>query len=109
MTTYFKTLNTGDIPTGSFAEVDWTPDTDITIKKVLLIERSDQSLSNVQVFISIANVPYTKNFVPGSAIGSDLEYCWKPDLRVPKGAKIYVKISNNSGNTINVDVVFECE
>jgi len=109
MPTYFKSLNTGSISDGSYAEVEWTPDRDITIKKMLLIERSDQSLSNVQVYISIADVTYTKDFVPGSVIGSDIEYCWKPDLRVPKGAKIYVKITNNSGVAINVDVVFEYE
>lgn len=109
MVTYFKTLNTGDISTGSYAEVEWTPDRDIKIKKMLLIERSDTSLSNVQVYISIADVPYTRDFIPGSVIGSDLEYCWKPDLSVPKGAKIYVKISNSSGATVNIDVVFEYE
>jgi len=76
---------------------------------MLLVERSDQSLSGAQVYITIADVPYTKDFVPGSVIGQDLEYCWKPDLEVKKGAKIYVKIENNTGSTINVDIVFEYE
>jgi hypothetical protein len=109
MPSIFKTLNTGDIANGASAEVDWTPDRDITIKKMLLIERSDISLSGAQVYISIAVVPYTKDFVPGSVIGQDTEYCWKPDLKVRKGAMIYVKITNNTGVTINVDVVFEYE
>jgi len=105
----FKTLNTGDIDAGSYAEVEWTPDRDITIRKMLLIERSDASLSNVQVFISIADVPYTKDFVPGKAIGTNLEYCWKPNLPVPKGAKIYVKVTNSTSAAKNVDVVFVYE
>ncbi len=103
----FKTLNTGDVSNGNDAEVTWTPDRDVTITKMMLIERSDISLSAAQVYISIADVPYTKDYVPGSAIGQDPEYCWKPNLPVPKGAKIYVKIVNSTGYTINVDVVFE--
>jgi len=109
MVTYWKTLNTGDISNGSYAEKEWTPDRDIIIKKVMLIERSDYSLSNAQVYIAIAGVPYTKDFVPGSVIGQDPEYCWKPNLTVSKGSKIYVKITNNVGLTINVDIVFEYE
>lgn len=107
MVSTFKTLNTGSIASGSYKELEWTPDRDITISKVLIVERSDVSLSNAQVFISIADVPYTRDFVPGSAIGQDLEYCWKPNLAVPKGAKIYLKVTNNTGVTINCDVVFE--
>ena len=109
MATVFKSLNTGSIADGSYAEVEWTPDTNITIRKMLLVERGGASLENVQVYISIADVPYTKDFVPGSVIGSNVEYCWKPDLVVPKGAKIYVKVSNNSGAAVNCDVVFEYE
>jgi len=109
MVSYFKTLNTGSISTGSYAEKEWTPDRDIIIKKVMLIERSDKSLSNAQVYISIAGRPYTLDYVPGSAIGKDPEYCWKPNLTVTKGSKIYVKITNNVGSDINVDIVFEFE
>ncbi len=109
MVSTFKSINTGSISNGSYDEEEWTPDRDIVIKKMLLIERSDQSLSGAQVYISIADVPYTKDFVPGSVIGQDTEYCWKPDLPVKKGAKIYVKVTNNTGAAINCDIVFEYE
>ncbi|MBW2649061.1 MAG: hypothetical protein JRC53_04500 [Deltaproteobacteria bacterium] len=89
MPTIFKTLNTGSISAGSYAEAEWTP--------------------NVQVYISIADVPYTKDFVPGAVIGSNIEYCWKPDLRVPKGAKIYVKATNSTAGAVDLDIVFEYE
>jgi len=105
----FKTLNTGDIPAGGYKEVEWTPDRDIIIRKGLLNERADKSLSNVQAYISIADVPYTKDFVPARAIGTDLEYCWKPNLPVPKGAKIYIKLTNSRTDAVNVDVVFVYE
>ena len=109
MATTWKTLNTGDIAASNYAEKEWTPDTNITIKKMLVIEHSDYSLSNVQAYITISDVPYTKDYVPAAVIGQDPEYCWKPNLSVPKGAKIYVKIQNSTSNTINCDIVFEYE
>ena len=109
MPTTFKSLNTGSIADGSYAEKEWTPDRDITIRKVMLNERGGASLNNVQVYLSIADVPYTKDYVPATAIGTNLEYCWKPNLAVAKGAKIYIKITNNTGAAINIDIVFEYE
>ena len=109
MVSTFKSLNTGDIASGASADVEWTPDKDIVIKRMLIVERSDLSLANVQTYISIADVPYTKDFVPGSIIGQDTEYCWKPELKVAKGAKIYTKLTNSSANTVNCDIVFEYE
>jgi len=109
MPTEFKTLNTGTISSGSSAEKKWSPNKDITIKKVMLIERDDKSLSNVKVYISVGGVPYTKDYVPGSAIGSDPEYCYKPNIRVTKGSEIYFKIENNRTDSVNIDIVFEYE
>lgn len=109
MAKYFKSINTGNITNGNYAEVTWTPDRDVTIRKMMLSDRSDQSLAAAQVFISIADVPYTKDYVPGNVIGSDPQYCYAPDIPVPKGAQIYVKVGNNTGATINCDIVFECE
>jgi hypothetical protein len=109
MTTQFKTLNTGDIASTAYKELTWTPPKDITLRKMLLIERSDYSLSNVQCYIKLAGEPFTLDYVPGSVIGQDLEYCWKPEKKINKGSEIYIKILNSRAETINVDVVFEYE
>jgi len=109
MVTYFKTLNTGSIADGSYAEKEWTPDRDIVIKKMMMNERAGTAGNNTQVYISIADVPYTKDFVPAAVIGNNPEYCWKPDLKVPKGAKIYIKVTNNEGAAKDWDIVFEYE
>ena len=109
MATEFKSINTGSIANGSSDEETWTPDRDITIKKMMLTERDGQALDGAQVYISIAGNVYTKDFVPGSVIGQDPEYCWKPDLKVPKGAEIYVKVTNKTGAAIDCDIVFEYE
>jgi hypothetical protein len=105
----FKTLNTTSISAGAYKEVDWTPDKDIVIKAVLVNERDDKSLANVQAYLSISDVPFTKDFVPASAIGQDLEFCWKPNLAVAKGSKIYAKFTNSSSAAVNIDIVFMYE
>lgn len=109
MATEFKSLNTGSISDGSYAENEWSPDRDIVIKKMMLNERGGTAGHNTQVYIIIADHPYTKDYVPASVIGDNPEYCWKPNLEVKKGAKIYVKIANNEGSTKDWDIVFEYE
>ena len=109
MTKEFKSLNTGDITTGNYAEKEWNPDRDITLHRIMIVERNDYSLSNVQVYIILSGQNITKDYVPASVLGSDPEYCYKPEMPIPKAAKIYVKIQNSSANTINCDVVFEYE
>jgi len=105
----FKTLYLGVVASGAYSEVRWTPDRDIIIRKGLFNERDDKSLNNVQAYISIADVPYTKDYVSARVVGQTLEYCWKPNLPVPKGATIYVKVVNGRADSINLDVSFVYE
>ncbi|MBW2562378.1 MAG: hypothetical protein JRE40_16220 [Deltaproteobacteria bacterium] len=109
MVLYFKTLNTGSIANGSYAEEEWTPDRDIVIKKMMMNERTGTVGNNTQVYVAIADVPYTRDYVPAAVIGNTPEYCWKPELRVAKGAKIYLKVMNNEGDAKNWDIVLEYE
>jgi len=105
----FKTLELGSIAAGGSAYEKWTPEKDITIKKMMINERTGAALNAVKIYIEIAGQTYTKPFVPASIIGSNPEYCWKPNLKVPKGAEIYVKAENAGSSAVNVDIVFEYE
>jgi len=109
MPTKFKTLAFGSIAATSYAEEEWTPETDIIIKKVIANEQSGAALNAAQLYLSIADVPYTKTYVPLSVIGNTPEYAWKPDLRVPKGARIYAKVYNAGSSAVNVELIFEYE
>jgi hypothetical protein len=109
MATYFKTLSITNVAAGGSGEVKWTTDRDLTVRKLMAIERSDKSLSNVQVYIAFAGTPYTKDFIPGSAIGSNPEYCYKPNLSLPKGTEVYIKLTNSRSDSVSVDFVFEVE
>lgn len=109
MSTYFKTLELGTIAAGGSAEETWTPERDIIIRKVIVNERTGASVNAVKIYIEIAGQTYTKQFVPASVIGTNVEYCWKPDLKIPKGAEIYIKAENAGSSSVTLDVVFEYE
>jgi len=109
MPTTFKTIELGSIAAGADKEDTWTPERDITIKKIMINERSGAAVNAVKIYISLAGQTYTKPFVPASAIGSNLEYCWKPNQPVAKGTEIYVKAENAGSSAVNIDIVFEYE
>ena len=109
MPTTFKTIELGSIAAGSSAEDTWTPERDITIKKVIINERGGGTVNAVKIYLSFAGQTYTKPFVPASAIGTSIEYCWKPNLAVAKGTEIYIKAENAGSSDVNIDVVFEYE
>jgi len=109
MPPYIKALNTGSISTGSYSELRWTPDRDITLTKIIVSERADSpgNLNNVQVYIAVAGVPYTRDFVPANVIGATPEYCYKPNLAIAKGSEVYIKIVNSRATTADIDLVME--
>jgi len=109
MAIVFKTINTGDIAAGGSIEKEWTTDTDVVIRKMLLIERGEKALDNVQAYFKIGELVVSRDYVPASAIGVDLEYCYKPNLGVSKGTRIYLKLVNSRADSINVDWVTEFE
>jgi len=109
MATKFKVLIFGSIGAGNYGEDDWTPERDIIIKKVMANERTGAALNAAQLFLSIADVPYTKTYVPMSVIGNNPEYCWKPELKVPKGARIYAKVFNAGSSDVVPELILEYE
>ena len=109
MPTTFKTIELGSIAAGADKEDTWTPERDIMIKKVIINERGGGAVNAVKIYLSFAGQTYTKPFVPASAIGASIEYCWKPNLAVAKGTEIYVKAENAGSSAVNIDIVFEYE
>jgi len=105
----FKTLNTGDVDPGGSAELEWTTDTNIKIHKMLALDRGEKALDNVQAFLKIGELVTTLDFIPASVLGADLEYCYKPEVGVSKGVRIYCKFVNSRADTVNIDWVTEYE
>ena len=72
MVSTFKTIELGAIAAGADNEDTWTPERDITIKKIMINERSGAAVNAVKIYLSLAGQTYTKPFVPASAIGLSL-------------------------------------
>jgi len=110
MIRFIKTLNTGSIPaTGGTAEVEWSPDIDIKITHIAITERTDLSLSDVHVYSTIADVPYTKETVPAVFFGYDIDTAFPLDKPLGKGVRIYFKLTNDSPNAVDCDIILVCE
>jgi len=103
---YFKSFNTGSISSGSYAEVEWTPDEDVQIEKILLVERSGTSLNAVTVYIMVGSDVWTKDFVNATVFEGEYNQLFPVNRSVPKGQKIYVKITNSGTSAVNIDVIF---
>ncbi len=104
---YLVTRSIGTIAAGGTGEDTWTPDEDVHIKRIYIVERSDQSLSNVDAYVKIGEDVLTKPSAPASLFGQDKVYAIDVDRDVPKGMTVYVKLQNNLSSSINVVVVYE--
>ena len=103
----FKTLEVGEISAGANKSVEWTPDTDIVIHKVMVVEKNNKPLSAVKAYLKFAGNVMTEDFVPASVFGQDPEYCYKPEYEVGKGTKIYAKFTNEGTEAVTLYLVFE--
>jgi len=104
---YFKKLNTGDIAAGKTAEVEWAPEEDIKVGKIFVSERANQFLGKVFAEIKIGDVPITRPDISIVIFGIDYETAYPLNLIIKKGITFYWKITNLSGVTVNIDIIFE--
>jgi len=103
---YFKSFNTGSIADGAYKEVTWTPETDVHIKYLLVSEQGGAALRKATMYMTIAGEVITKDFVTLHTLGDQRNVALDLDIDVAKGAKIYIKITNNTGSAINCDLTF---
>lgn len=96
------------VSAGGYAEIEWTPDEAVKIHRLLITERNGASLNNVQVYLSTPSMTITRDYAPALYFTNEFQRNQPIDLDVPAGAKIYMKITNNTASAIDVDVIFEC-
>ena len=104
---YVKTLDFGSIAGGSAAEQKWTPEEDVHIKRIIFVERSAQSLANVDAYIKFGEDVLTRPSAPAQVFGQDPVYAIVVDRDVPKGLDVYIKLQNNGTSAVNVVAVIE--
>jgi len=106
---YLQNLPFTGLATGASAEATWSPETDVKIRRIMVTERASGELSNIHAYITIGDNPITKPTVPCRVFGANKEQALEANIDLVKGTKLYVKLTNGTGGTVNVDVVLEIE
>jgi len=106
---YIRAFNTGNISDGAYKEIEWKPTEKVHIKWITISERSSKTLDNTQIYVSIPGWVFTRDFSPGLLWGHSQPYLLPFERDIEAGTRVYVKVTNNEGETINVDVCFYVE
>ena len=91
----FKTINVGTVSSGGTEEGTWTPERDYIIKKIVAVEKNDESLSNVTVTFWIDEVPFTKELIPLGILQETPSLVIDIDKELGKGSVFKYSITNN--------------
>ncbi len=102
-----KCFHLGSLGAGASVEKQFSNPEDWHVKHILISDRSAQTLSDVQAFISINNEPLTDDYAPASIFGSDKLVAIDVDKDVKSGSTIYVKLTNSGTNTYDIDLCLE--
>lgn len=105
---YIKTLEL-TVPAGGSAEDTWTPDADVHIKRMYVIGKGVSDLSNIELYIKVAEDVITRPQVLAELFKPSNQYVPEIDRDVPKGSKIYVKAENGGTSDVTIQVIFVVE
>jgi len=106
---YLQNLPFTSLAAAASAEQTWAPETDVRIRRIYMTERGNGELRNVHAYITVADNPITKPTVPCRVFGENKEQGLEVNIDLVKGTKFYVKLTNSTSGTVNVDVVLEIE
>ena len=95
------------IPAGSTVTVEYVPETDVRLNRVLCTERSAASLNNVHAEIKIMDELVTRPTVPLTCFGETLDRGLIIDREVKKGQTVRFTITNAGTTAVYIDIVAE--
>jgi len=106
---YYKTIEKDSLSAAATWSDDWTPDTDLVIKRIHLINKDGSAFTDSTFYLKIAEDVYTHSIVPAICLGPDKSV--SPELNISVGAheKISWTFKNNESDTVSLFLVFECE
>lgn len=104
---YLRSFDMGTIATAASTEKTWTPNEDVHIKRVYIVERSAQNLASVDFYLKVGDKVLTRDFAPASLFGQDPLFALDVDVSVSKGTEIYWKLENKGSSSVDIVVVFE--
>lgn len=92
---------------GATVEDRFIPEKSLKFKKLMVSERSGASLHNVHMTILIAGEPFIRDSIPLSIVGTTYERALP--LEFETGGELRIRITNNTGSALTLDLVFEVE
>jgi len=101
----YERINTGSVADGGSVTKDWICERDYHLDRLWIIERGTGDVTNVQVDIDIVDEPITRPDCPATLFDPINAQPALIDWPMPKGTKITIKITNNSGASQNYDIV----
>jgi len=105
---YYKTIEKDSLGATSSWSDDWTPDEDLVIKRIYLINKTGTAFTDSTFYLKISENVYTRSVVPAIVLGPDKSV--SPELEIPINAhqKISWTFKNNEASTVSLFLVFEC-
>jgi len=88
---------------GSFS-LEYEADADYMIKNILFTRKDGASFTETEATITIADIPYTRDKILVSVLGSDHLNAWPIDEDLPKGNVIKIEGYNREGVTLDIVV-----
>jgi len=105
---YFKTIEKDSLSDGNTWSDDWTPDEDLVIKRIYLINKAGSAFTDSTFYLKIAEDVYTRSIVPAVVLGPDKSVSPEVNIEVAAHQKISWTFKNNEGSTVSLFLVFEC-
>ena len=105
---YFKTIEKDSLGAGETWNDDWTPDEDLTIKRIYLIKKDGTAFTDSTFYLKIDEDVYTRSVVPAVVLGPDKSISPELDIDVSAHQKISWTFKNNEGSSVDLFLVFEC-
>ncbi|MEM4844525.1 MAG: hypothetical protein QXV81_08155 [Ignisphaera sp.] len=102
-------LDTGSLSAGSFVDLTYAPEVNLTIKKIIAVEATGASINNVLSTFYIGDVPYFMPdvslaiFHPSNLHNPDI------DLVLPAGVRLTMRVTNNETAARRVLIHLICE
>jgi len=104
---YFKYFEKDGIADGGTYEDDWTPETDITIKRIHIQRKDGVSLTDSTFYFKIAETVYTHEVVPATVLGPDK--LTSPELNIAVVAKATVAFTFKNLEGASIDIMITLE
>ncbi|MEM3982561.1 MAG: hypothetical protein QXM71_07585 [Thermofilum sp.] len=102
-------LDTGSLAAGSFTDLTYAAEVNLTIKKIIAVEATGASINNVVATFYIADVPY---FMPDTSLmlfHPSNQYNPDIDLVLPAGVRLTMRVTNNEAAARRVLIHLICE